>query len=193
VSSSYPPKLAEIVEFFEQLSDEEKRENLIAYADSAAHCGPKPGDIFDLEDTRKDEECTDTVGVYLRVEAGTRRAHFALTLGPQVQTLTKAMTAILCRGLDGASPEAVMDVPPRLCPQNRRWPTRAPAQSDRVLHSHAHQKRLQSLAQSRASGHRLRNAPRQHRPRVREHAPRRGDATPENFSACVQLHLRSSL
>jgi cysteine desulfuration protein SufE len=115
--SAYPPKLAEIVGFFEHLSDEEKRENLIAYADNAAHCAPKPGEAFDLEDTRKDEECTDTVGVFLRVDAGTRQAHFAITLGPQVQTLTKAMTAILCRGLDGASPEAVLGIPQDFVPK----------------------------------------------------------------------------
>ena len=58
---------------------------------------------------RKDEECTDTVGVFLKVNAG-RRAHFRISLGPQVQTLTKAMTAILCEGLDGAAPEEIMEV-----------------------------------------------------------------------------------
>jgi cysteine desulfuration protein SufE len=33
-----------------------------------------------------------------------------MTLGPQVQTLTKAMTAILCKGLEGTTPKAVMDL-----------------------------------------------------------------------------------
>lgn len=113
----YPPKLTEIVEFFEYLSDDEKRENLIAYADQAASCAPHAGDQFDLEDTRKDEECTDTVSVFLRVDAGTRAAHFAVNLGPHVQTLTRAMTAILCKGLDGASPEAILDVPQDFVPK----------------------------------------------------------------------------
>jgi cysteine desulfuration protein SufE len=57
---------------------------------------------------RKDEECTDTVGVFLRVDPATRAAHFRINLGPHVQTLTKAMTAILCKGLDGATPEQIM-------------------------------------------------------------------------------------
>ncbi|MDD2765398.1 MAG: SufE family protein [Opitutaceae bacterium] len=112
----YPPHLGEIVDLFDALSDEEKRENLIAYADNAPRCAPAPGAAFDLEDVRKDEECTDTVGVFLQVDDG-RRAHFRISLGPQVQTLTKAMTAILCRGLDGATPEEVMEVPQDFVPR----------------------------------------------------------------------------
>jgi cysteine desulfuration protein SufE len=112
----YPPNLAGIVDLFDALSEEEKRENLIAYADGAPRCAPRPGETFDLEDVRKDEECTDTVGVFLQIDAG-RRAHFRISLGPHVQTLTKAMTAILCQGLDGAAPEEVMDVPQDFVPK----------------------------------------------------------------------------
>lgn len=114
---SYPPNLAEIVDFFDALPDEEKRENLIAYADNAAGCAPKAGEVFDLEDTRKDEECTDTVGVFLRVDAASRAVHYRINLGPHVQTLTRAMTAILCKGLDGATPEQVLDVPQDFVPK----------------------------------------------------------------------------
>ena len=68
------------------------------------------GEKFDLEDVRKDEECADKVGVYLQVdEEG--RAHFRMTLGPEVQTLTRAMTSILCKGLDGATPQEILDLP----------------------------------------------------------------------------------
>ncbi len=112
----YPPNLTEIVGLFEDLSDEEKRENLIAYADQAPRCAPRPDESYDLEDVRKDEECTDTVGVFLQVAAG-RQAHFRITLGPHVQTLTKAMTAILCKGLDGATPEEILDVPQDFVPR----------------------------------------------------------------------------
>jgi len=113
----YPPNLAEIVEFFGNLSDDEKRENLIAYADAAPGCEPKPGETFDLEDVRKDEECTDTVGVFLRVDPVTRAAQFRINLGPHVQTLTKAMTAILCKGLTGATPDEVLEVPQDFVPR----------------------------------------------------------------------------
>jgi cysteine desulfuration protein SufE len=113
---NYPPNLAEIVDLFDALSDEEKRENLIACADNAPRCAPRPGEAFDLEDVRKDEECTDTVGVFLNIDAG-RRAQFRISLGPQVQTLTKAMTAILCQGLAGATPEEVLEVPQDFVPK----------------------------------------------------------------------------
>ena len=106
---NYPQKLKEIVSLFEHLPEEEKRESLVSYSLTTKNYEPKDGEKFDLEDVRKDEECADTVGVFLRVdEEG--RSHFRMTLGPQVQTLTKAMTAILCKGLDGASPKEIMEL-----------------------------------------------------------------------------------
>ena len=41
----------------------------------------------------------------------TGKAHFRMTLGPEVQTLTRAMTSILCKGLDGATPQEILDLP----------------------------------------------------------------------------------
>src|SRR5246127_5192483 len=93
--SHYPPKLASIIQLFESLPEEEKRENLIAYSEQEKKQEPRAGESFDLEDVRKDEECTDTVGVFLRLDEE-KHAHFRITLGPQGQTLTKAMTSILC-------------------------------------------------------------------------------------------------
>jgi cysteine desulfuration protein SufE len=113
---AYPPNLTEIVELFDALNEDEKRENLIAFADQAPHCARRADERFDLEDVRKDEECTDTVGVFLRIDPVTRASHFRIDLGPHVQTLTKAMTAILCRGLNGATPEEIMAVPPDFVP-----------------------------------------------------------------------------
>ena len=110
VSSTYPKKLEAIIGLFESLPDEEKRENLIAYSEQAKRQEPKPGDTFDLEDVRKDEECADTVGVFLKVDAE-KRTRFSITLGPQVQTLTKAMTSILCKGLEGCTAQEVLDLP----------------------------------------------------------------------------------
>ena len=96
----YPEKLTQIVSLFESLPAPEKRESLISYATAAAKNAPREGESFDLEDVRKDEECTDTVGVFLKISS-TRACEFRVTLGPQVQTLTKAMTSILCKGLAG--------------------------------------------------------------------------------------------
>jgi len=84
-------------------------------SDAAKKHEPKEGESFDLEDVRKDEECTDTVGVYLRTMRG--QSPFAITLGPKVQTLTKAMTSILCRGLNGTKLQEVLDVPADFVPR----------------------------------------------------------------------------
>jgi len=112
----YPAALNELIEFFEFLPEPERRENLIHYAEAAKACEPREGAVFDLTDIRKDEECTDTVGVFLRAdEQGC--AHFAIELGPKVQTLTKAMTAILCRGLNGTPLKEVLDVPADFVPR----------------------------------------------------------------------------
>jgi cysteine desulfuration protein SufE len=107
---SYPAKLQTIITFFEGLGEQEKRENLIAYSDNARRHEPREGETFTLEDVRKDEECADTVGVFLKVDAENKAA-FRLRLGPEVQTLTKAMTSILCKGLEGCTPQDVMDIP----------------------------------------------------------------------------------
>ena len=113
---TYPPKLTAIISLFESLPEEEKRGSLIAYSEQAKKHEPKPGEIFDLEDVRKDEECTDTVGVFMKVDEG-KQAHFRITLGPQVQTLTKAMTSILCRGLDGSTLDEILDLPSDFVPR----------------------------------------------------------------------------
>ena len=106
----YPPKLEKIIHLFEALPEQERRETLVSYADSATKQEPRPDETFDLEDVRKDEECADTVGVYLHVDDG-GKAHFRMTLGPEVQTLTRAMTSILCKGLDGVAPQEIVDLP----------------------------------------------------------------------------------
>src|SRR3954469_15044282 len=106
----YPPKLDKIIDLFEQLPEDERRETLVSYSDVAKKQEPREGEKFALEDVRKDEECADTVGVYLHVD-GDGKAHIRMSLGPEVQTLTRAMTAILCKGLEGATPQEILDLP----------------------------------------------------------------------------------
>jgi cysteine desulfuration protein SufE len=108
-ASDYPPKLAQIVALFEGLPEDEKRETLISYADQAKKWGPVEDQRYDLEDVRKDEECTDTVGIFLQLTPD-RNVHFRVSLGPQVQILTRAMTSILCKGLDGVAMDTVLDL-----------------------------------------------------------------------------------
>jgi len=106
----YPTKLNKIINLFESLPEDERRETLVSYADNAGRQEPREGEKFDLVDVRKDEECADTVGVYLLVDEN-GRAHIRMTLGPEVQTLTRSMTAILCKGLQDCTPQEIFDVP----------------------------------------------------------------------------------
>jgi cysteine desulfuration protein SufE len=108
--SLYPPPLIELIEFFENLSEPERRENLIDLAEAVGHHAPLPGEAFDISDVRKDAECTDEVGIYIRIDSE-RCAHLSISLGPKVQTLTRALATLLCRGLSGATPEEIQAVP----------------------------------------------------------------------------------
>src|SRR4051812_31887505 len=108
--SIFPEKLEKIIHLFESLPEEERRETIVSYAENANKQEPRSGEKFQLEDVRKDEECMDTVGVYLHVDEN-GKAHIRMTLGPEVQTLTRAMTAILCKGLDGCTPQEIVDLP----------------------------------------------------------------------------------
>src|SRR5438067_11531001 len=105
----YPTKLNKIINLFESLPEDERRETLVSYADNAKKQEPREGENFDLVDVRKDKECTDTVGVYLHVDEN-GRAQIRMTLGPEVQTLTRSMTAILCKGLDGSTPQEILNM-----------------------------------------------------------------------------------
>lgn len=112
-----PPGLQSLIELFAGLPEIERREMLINMAETAPLHEPKEGETFDLEDVRKDEECTDTVGVFLKQDPATGAVEFRVSLGPQVQTLTRAMTSILCQGLNGCPPEDIMDVPADFVPK----------------------------------------------------------------------------
>jgi cysteine desulfuration protein SufE len=114
--ADYPAALSELITFFESLPEGERRENLIDLAAAAVAHAPKEGDTFDLEDVRKDAECTDTVGVHVKIEDNDR-IHFAVSLGPKVQTLTRALTTILCRGLNGCTLREVLEVPQDFVPR----------------------------------------------------------------------------
>ncbi len=112
-----PPGLQSLIDLFAGLPEIERREMLINMAETAPLHEPKEGETFDLEDVRKDEECTDTVGVFLKQDPATGAVEFRVSLGPQVQTLTRAMTSILCQGLNGCPPEQIMEVPADFVPK----------------------------------------------------------------------------
>ncbi|MDA0811039.1 MAG: SufE family protein [Verrucomicrobia bacterium] len=116
----YPSALKDIITLFENLPEIERREMLVTYAENSAKWGPTADEKFDLEDVRKDEECTDTVGIFLSAGKdadGQATASFKVSLGHEVQTLTRAMTSILCRGLNGSTLQAILDVPADFVPK----------------------------------------------------------------------------
>lgn len=104
----YPPRLQAIADLFAGLTESARRELLIHYAAGVSRFAPQPGERFDIEDVRHDAECTDKVGIHLRMADG---CHFRVTLGPEVQTLTRALAGILCEGLDGLPPRDVQALP----------------------------------------------------------------------------------
>ena len=113
---SYPAPLQAIIELCESLPEPERREMLITFAENSGNCVPSEGEEFDLEDVRKDEECTDTVGIHLVVD-DEDRVTFKVSLGPKVQTLTRAMTSILVKGLNDAKLEEIMATPDDFVPR----------------------------------------------------------------------------
>ena len=106
----FPRQLQKIIDFYAQLSDDEKREALINEATLSGQCQPSEGETFDLEDIRKDTECSDTVGIFVKL-SDNGEVTFKILLGEKVQTLTRAMTVILCRGLNGCSAEEIIELP----------------------------------------------------------------------------------
>jgi len=106
-----PPALQSIAALFAGRSESERRELLLHYAGGAGRHTPRPDEHYAVSDLRHDDaECADVVGVYLRA-AGDGRCHFRVAMGPEVQTLTRALAAILCEGLDGATPAEVLALP----------------------------------------------------------------------------------
>ena len=100
-----PEKLSDLIHFFESLPENERRENLMLFADKVEKWNPDPNSNYDIKDIRKDEESTDTVGVFVKINEG--RVFFRMRLGPKVQTLTRAITSILCEVSEGESIERI--------------------------------------------------------------------------------------
>ncbi len=106
----YPPALQALADLFAGLPESERRELLIHHAEGSARYAPREGEVYDVEDLRHDAECTDAVGIHLRVNSE-RRCHVRVTLGREVQTLTRALTAILCQALEGVTLEEILALP----------------------------------------------------------------------------------
>jgi cysteine desulfuration protein SufE len=113
---SIPPALQELIDFFEHLPEPDRRDSLISMAESVEAYAPRPGQSYAVEEVRKDPECSDIVGIFLQQEGG-GHVHFAVTFGPKVQTLTRALAAILCRGLNGCTAAEIRAISPDFIPR----------------------------------------------------------------------------
>lgn len=89
-----PEKLTELIHFFESLQENERRENLMLFANKAEKWIPEEQVNYCINDIRKDEHCTDEVGIF--VLSGKNEISFRVSLGEKVQTLTRAISSILC-------------------------------------------------------------------------------------------------
>ena len=103
-----PEKLNDLIHFFESLPENERRENLMLFADKVEKWNPDPNIIYDIEDIRKDKQCTDSVGVFVQINED--RAFFRMSLGPKVQTLTRAISSILCEVSEGEKIETIQAI-----------------------------------------------------------------------------------
>ena len=89
-----PNKFTELIHFFESLPENERRENLMLFAKKADKWVPDREINYCIQDVRKDEHCTDEVGIFVNSTNDT--ISFRVSLGPKVQTLTRAIASILC-------------------------------------------------------------------------------------------------
>ena len=89
-----PNKFTELIHFFESLPENERRENLMLFAKKADKWVPDGEINYCIQDVRKDEHCTDEVGIFVNSTNDT--ISFRVSLGPKVQTLTRAIASILC-------------------------------------------------------------------------------------------------
>ena len=94
-----PNKFTELIHFFESLPENERRENLMLFAKKAEKWVPDGEINYCIKDVRKDEHCTDEVGIFVNSTNDT--ISFRVSLGPKVQTLTRAIASILCEISEG--------------------------------------------------------------------------------------------
>jgi cysteine desulfuration protein SufE len=107
--------LERAAQHFEGLEKEGRIQGLIALADGLPKLAPQGGETWDVEDIRKDLECQDTVGLYLRRD-GTR-VKLAAEVGDEVTTLTRALTALFVENLDGESSDHILGLDPNIVPR----------------------------------------------------------------------------
>ncbi len=94
------------VKHFETLDNRDRIQALIELAQNASKLEPKQTDNWDLTEIRQDQECLDEMGLYLRRNKNT--LELAATVGNEATTLTRALTAVLIKHLNGETPARIL-------------------------------------------------------------------------------------
>lgn len=94
--------MQDIIELFESVDEAERREMLSIYAEGLQSSAPDPAVKWDVADVRRDPECSDEVGIFLKFdESGEKVTEVAASVGPGVRTMTRSLLAIVCKGMSG--------------------------------------------------------------------------------------------
>jgi cysteine desulfuration protein SufE len=107
--------LENTVKLFEHLPKETKIQGLISLADSLPKFAPKEDEVWDVEDVRKDHECLDVVGLFVKRDGN--GVKLAATVGHEVTTLTRALTTLFVENLTGETVEHILGVQQDIIPR----------------------------------------------------------------------------
>lgn len=103
--TSMPPRLAEIIEDFELCEGREKIDLLVEYSEK----------LPDLPERYKDQSMLESVPecmtpVFVAAEKVDGGLHFHFDIPPESPTV-RGFASVLAEGLDGATPEEILEVP----------------------------------------------------------------------------------
>lgn len=105
-TNGIPPRLAEIIEEFGWLEGQEKLELLLEYSERME---PLPDWLDKTTNMDQIHECMTPVFVHAETKNGGMQFYFDV---PPESPTVRGYAAILGEGLQGATPEEVLDVPP---------------------------------------------------------------------------------
>jgi sulfur transfer protein SufE len=107
--------LEQQVQHFETLDNSARIKALIELAQNVSSLEPKKTDIWDLTEIRQDQECLDEMGLYLR--HNNNSLELAATVGSEATTLTRALTAVLVKHLNGETKDRILELKDSFVPR----------------------------------------------------------------------------
>jgi cysteine desulfuration protein SufE len=103
---AYPDALQEIIETFRDASSEERLDMLLEYA---LNMPELPEELQSARDTMEQvHECQTPVFLLARLRDG--KVHYYIDIPPEAPTV-RGFAGILCEGLNGATPAAILATP----------------------------------------------------------------------------------